>query len=85
MSDSIQPVTGVNGNSGVPAIPAIPNVASTAPVGDTVTLSDSAKASLLQQEGQSVEQIAATLGLPISEVMRDLSVITAPSSLTFHP
>jgi hypothetical protein len=79
MPDSIEPIAAVGVNSAVQHTPTTANTASTAAVNDTVTLSETAQATLLQGEGQSVAEIAVALGLTTSEVMSDLG-ITAPLS-----
>ena len=83
MIDAIEPLSG---NSGVePTAPVPPAKGSGT---DGVVLSDVAHASLLEQEGMSVSEIAAELGLTAVEVQNDLGIaatITQAEESTAHP
>ena len=80
MIDAIEPVRGNSGTEYTPAIPPSKGIG-----GDGVVLSDTAQASLLEQEGLSVSEIAKELGLSTTEVQNDLGIaatITHPAGST---
>jgi hypothetical protein len=77
MSDATEPISGVTQILGPPDAPTSAAVQSSAPGGDTVQLSDTARATVLQGEGESVEEIAQELGISSDEVMADLGIAAA--------
>ncbi len=80
MSDSIDGITPVSSSPQHPQ--PIPHPASKALAADTVTLSDTAQATLLQEHGESVSEIAFALDLSIAEVLKDLGLPAATSQTT---
>jgi hypothetical protein len=80
MAESIEAITAVSATSSVPAIP---YPANTALPKDTVVLSYTAQATLMAQNGDSVAEIASSLGIPSAEVSSDLGLtVTAPQPAT---
>jgi hypothetical protein len=90
MADTIEAINPVTATSSVQDVPAIAAVARVASPTDTVTLSNTAQATLLQEHGQTVGEIASALGISTSEVLNDLGLTasvaatatTAPAPLT---
>ena len=87
MTDS-QPITAIDGNAPIDAS-AFPNanavnhvthlpIPAEAP-SDSVVLSVSAQAQLLQQQGLNVAEIASQLGIAVSAVQIDLNIAVASS------
>ena len=71
---SIEAITAVNGNSSVQDAPSPPHPTTSTLVTDTVFLSDTAQATLLQEKGKSLAEIGLALGLSITEVSKDLGL-----------
>ena len=83
MIDAIEPVSG---NLGVEPTQPVPPAKWSG--NDGVVLSETAQASLLEQEGMSVSEIAAELGLTAVEVQNDLGIaatINQAEGSTAHP
>jgi ABC-type Fe2+-enterobactin transport system substrate-binding protein len=85
MTDS-QPITAIDGNAPIDAS-ALPNavnhvahlaIKAEAP-SDSVVLSVSAQAQLLEQQGLNVTEIASQLGIAVSTVQIDLNIAVASS------
>jgi len=80
---AIEATNGLTGNtSGNPAFEYKPQVhqptpVTTTPAQDAVVLSVTAQATLLQQQGLSVNEIAQQLGLATSVVQADLGITTS--------
>jgi ABC-type Fe2+-enterobactin transport system substrate-binding protein len=85
MTDS-QPITAIDGNAPIdaPDYPSAVNhvahlaIQAEAP-SDSVVLSVSAQAQLLQQQGLNVAEIASQLGIAVSAVQIDLNIAVASS------
>jgi len=78
MPEPIEAITDATVNR-TPAAPAIPHAASTAPVTDTAILSETAQVTVLLGKGESIAEIASTLGLTVSEVNSDLGIVAPPT------
>ncbi len=75
----IYAIDGVSGSSTVQYTPSVPHANITKAAGDTVILSVTAQATLLQQQGFSVTEIADQLGVTASNISSDLGIpITIP-------
>lgn len=86
MTDSINAITPVSRNSELPpATTVAPQTPRPTTVTDTAVVSETAKAALLQQDGQSIAEIAVTLGITVSQVNTDLGVAAASAPLALSP
>jgi DNA-directed RNA polymerase specialized sigma24 family protein len=73
MADAIDAVN-ANPNSAVQYAPTYPHKATVVAAQDSVVLSSDARAKLLEQQGLSVNEIANSLGIPITTVQSDLGI-----------
>jgi hypothetical protein len=71
-------IEAISATSSLPDTLEIPQIPSTA--NDSVQLSIPYQVNLLAQQGVSISQIAAELGLPTAEVMDDLSITAVNAS-----
>jgi hypothetical protein len=75
VSDSTEAITRVSGDSAVQSSLATHHTASiSVRATDTVALSDTAKAKLLRDQGETVEEIASELNLSVSQIISDLQI-----------
>ena len=84
MADTIDAITAVSVDSSAQVAPTIPQQASTALPTDTVALSDTARATLLQEKGDTLDAIANALGLSVAEVEADLGLTPPPEAATLN-